>query len=173
MENEQRPNEPDLARQAAEAAEAQPERVDPDLEPLGHDDVAAAVAAITVTRKDLLDLLAAAGPGALDRRERDGEGWTVRRTLVHLAGGERFFLERLGLAERLPEQPTDVDPLPLIEDTRRQTVNELSGLDEPWLTRTVERDGELWTLRKTLRRLQEHEAEHLARLRSVLDEGVA
>lgn len=169
MENEQRPADPDLARRAAEAAGAQPERVDADLEPLGHDDVAAAVAAITATRKNLLDLLEAAGPGALDRRERGGDGWTVRRALVHLAGGERFFLERLGLAERLPDQPPDVDPLLLIEETRRQTLNDLSALDEPWLTRTVERDGELWTLRKTLRRLQEHDAEHLARLRTILD----
>lgn len=171
MENEQRPAAPDLARQVAEAAETQPERVAPDLEPLGHDDVAAAVAAITVTREQLLDLLAAAGPGVLDRQERGGEGWTVRRALVHLAGGERFFLERLGLAECLPEQPPDADPLALIEDVRRQTLNDLSGLDEPWLTRTVERDGELWTLRKTLRRLQAHDAEHLARLRTILDKG--
>lgn len=167
MENEQ-PAGPDLARRAAEAAEMQPERVDPDLEPLGHDDVAAAIAAITASRKDLLALLEQAGPDVLDRRERGGEGWTVRRALVHIAGGERYFLNRLGLAERLPEQPPDVDPLPLLDDTRRQLLNELSALDESWLTRTVPVDGEIWTLRKVLRRLQEHEAEHLARIRTIL-----
>ena len=167
MENEQ-PAGPDLARVAAEAAERQPERVDPDFEPLGHDDVAAAIAAFTADRKDLLALLDQAGPDALDRPERGAEGWTVRRNLVHLAGGERFFLNRLGLAERLPDQPADADPLPLLDDTRRQTLNELSALDESWLSRTVVADGEIWTLRKVLRRLQEHEAEHLARVRSAL-----
>ena len=170
MENEQ-PAGPDLAREAAEAAGVQPERVDPDFEPLGHDDVAAAIAAFTADRKDLLALLDQAGPGALDRAEPGGEGWTVRRNLVHLAGGERFFLNRIGLAERLPDQPPDVDPLPLLDDTRRLTLNVLGALDESWLTHTVDADGETWTLRKTLRRLQEHEAEHLARVRSALAEG--
>jgi uncharacterized damage-inducible protein DinB len=173
MDNEQ-PAGPDLARQAAETAELQPERVDPDLEPLGHDDVAAAVAAITASRKKLLALLDDAGPAALDRRPGSGEGRTIGRTLAHIAGTEIFVLNRLGLSEpseRLPEQLPSVDPLPLLDDTRRRVLNEIGGLDESWLTRTVVAGDETWTLRKALRRLQEHEAEHLADIRTILSEG--
>ena len=168
MEDERIGTERDLARQLAEAADAQPERVDPDLEPLGHDDLAAGVAVITASRKDLLAALESAGPGALERREQGGDGWTLRRVLVHIAGGELYFLDRLGLADRLPEQPPDVDPMPLLDETRRQVLNVLNGLDDTWLSKAVTVDGETWTLRKVLRRLREHEAEHLARVRSIL-----
>ena len=171
MENENTRDGQDLARQAAEAAGTQPERVDPDFEPLGHDDVAAAVAAITATRDDLLRTVAEAGPGALDAREQGGEGWTVRRALIHIAGGELFFLNRLGLTERLPEQPPDVDPLPVLEETRRRVLNELNAVDEEWMTKVVVADGKEWTLRKVLRRLKEHEAEHLAQVRAILGAG--
>ena len=168
VENEVDTGAVDRARLAAEAANAQPERADPDLEPLGHDDVAAAVAAITATRTDLLRRIEQAGPGGLERRERGGDGWTVGKILLHLAGGERFFLNQLGLAERLPEEAEREDPLQVLDDTRRQVLNVLNTLDEEWLTKVVETDGETWTLRKVLRRLQEHEAEHLQRVGSVL-----
>ena len=168
MEDARIDTEPDLVRHAAEAAETQPERVDPDLEPLGHDDVAAEVAAITASRKNLLAALEAAGSGALERREQGGDGWPVRRILVHIAGGELYFLNRLGLADRLPEQQPDVDPLPLLDETRRQVLNVLTGVDDAWLAKAVAVDGETWTLRKVLRRLREHEAEHLARVRTIL-----
>ncbi|MDP9358866.1 MAG: DinB family protein [Chloroflexota bacterium] len=168
MENEGDTGAVDWARLAGEAVNAQPERADPDLEPLGHDDVAAGVAAITVTRTDLLRLVEEAGPGALQRRESGGDGWTVGRVLLHIAGGELFFLNRLGLADRLPEEAKRDDPLQVLDETRRQVLNELNTLDEEWLSKVVEADGEAWTLRKVLRRLQEHEAEHLKRVRSVL-----
>ncbi|MDP9367381.1 MAG: DinB family protein [Chloroflexota bacterium] len=168
MENEGDTGAVDWARLAAESANAQPERADPDLEPLGHDDVAAAVAAITATRADLLRLVEAAGPGALERHERGGEGWTVGRVLLHIAGGELYFLHRLGLADRLPEEAKQEDPFRVLDETRRQVLNELNTLDEEWLAKVVEADGEAWTLRKVLRRLQEHEAEHLERVRSAL-----
>ncbi len=168
MENEVETGEVDRARLAAEAANAQPERADPDLEPLGHDDVAAAVAAITATRTDLLRLVEQAGSDALERREPGGDGWTVGSVLLHIAGGELYFLNRLGLADRLPEEAKRDDPLQVLDDTRRQVLNELNTVDEEWLTKVVETDGEAWTLRKVLRRLQEHETEHLDRVRLAL-----
>lgn len=166
MENENRDH--DLGREIAEDAGAQPERVDPDLEPLGHDDIAAGVAAITASRADLLRLLDAAGADALDAREEGGDGWTVRRILIHVAGGELFFLDRLDLAERLPKQPADADPRPLLDETRQRVLTELGAVDEPMMTKVVVKDGEHWTLRKVLRRLREHEAEHLARIEVAL-----
>ena len=166
MENENRDR--DLARAMAEQAEVQPERVDPDLEPLDHDDLAAGVAAITASRTDLLRLLDEAGPEALDAREAGGDGWTVRRILIHVAGGELFFLNRLDLAERLPAQPPDANPLPILEDARQRVLTELGAVDEAMLTKVVVKDGEPWTLRKVLRRLREHEAEHLARIEAAI-----
>lgn len=166
MDNEHR--ERDLARDLAEDAEAQPERVDPDLEPLGHDDLAAGVAAITASRAHLLRLLDDAGADALDAREAGGDGWTVRRILIHIAGGELYFLDRLDLAERLPEQSAAADPRPLLDETRQRVLTELGAVDEAMLTNVVVNDGEHWTLRKVLRRLREHEAEHLARIESAL-----
>jgi uncharacterized damage-inducible protein DinB len=166
MENENRDR--DLAREIAEDAESQPERVDPDLEPLDHDDLAAGIAAITASRADLLRLLDAAGADALDAREKGGDGWTVRRILIHVAGGELFFLDRLDLAERLPEQPADADPRPLLDQARQRVLTELGAVDEAMLTKVVVKDGEHWTLRKVLRRLREHEAEHLTRIEAAL-----
>ncbi len=167
MENENTASGQDLARQAAEAANAQPERVDPDFEPLGHDDVAAAVAAMTANRKDLLAAIEAGGPEGLDRRAAE-DAWSVRQVLLHIADTELYYLTRLGLAERLPEQPADADPLPVLDDTRRRVLNELNAVDDEWMNRTVVVDGETWTLRKVLRRLQEHEAEHLAQVQAIL-----
>ena len=168
MENEGDTGAVDWARLAAESVNAQPERADPDLEPLGYDDVAAGIAGMTATRADLLHLVAEAGPGALERREAGVDGWTVRRVLLHIAGGELYFLNRLGLADRLAEEAKRDDPLQVLDETRRQVLNVLNTLDEEWLTKVVEADGEAWTLRKVLRRLQEHEAEHLERVRSAL-----
>lgn len=168
MENEGETGRVDWARLAAESVNVQPERADPDLEPLGHDDVAAGIAGMTATRADLLRLVAEAGTGALERREAGGDGWTVGRVLLHIAGGELYFLSRLGLADRLTEEAKRDDPLQMLDETRRQVLNVLNTLDEEWLTKVVEADGEAWTLRKVLRRLQEHEAEHLERVKSAL-----
>jgi predicted RNase H-like HicB family nuclease/uncharacterized damage-inducible protein DinB len=118
-------------------------------------------------RADLLRAVHAIPRGAFDD-PIPGEGRTVREILMHVAETEAWLISRLGRRVKV-EEP---DPVRRIIDTRAATLEHLMRYDREDrdlifipTERTSEDPEEMWTLRKFLRRLIEHELDHLEDLR--------
>ena len=122
---------------------------------------------LACARSDLLRAVAAIPRGAFDDRV-PGERRTVRETLTHLADMEEWFISRLGRTVQVREP----DPVRRLVDVRARTVEHLTRYAPedrdlvfvPTL-RPSDDPEELWTLRKLMRRLLEHELEHLEDVR--------
>jgi uncharacterized damage-inducible protein DinB/predicted RNase H-like HicB family nuclease len=122
---------------------------------------------LACARSDLLRAVTAIPRGAYDDR-LPGERRTVRETLTHLADMEEWFVSRLGRSVQVHEP----DPVRRLVDVRARTVEHLARYapeDRDLVfvptTRPSDDPDEPWTLRKLLRRLLEHELEHLEDLR--------
>lgn len=120
---------------------------------------------LAASRDDLLSALADLDDGVLDRQPSTGR--TIREILDHLADAEAWYASRLDPREA---ERTVVDgragapPLERLAAIRddletffRQHIDELT-------TATTNPKGEIWTLRKVLRRQVAHERWHTAEI---------
>ncbi|MFQ5407039.1 MAG: DinB family protein [Anaerolineales bacterium] len=92
-----------------------------------------------------------------------GERWPIYGVLEHVANAENWYLERLGHAgatDSLPEEA--FARLKTVRAQFFEIISQLAGDD-----RVVERDGELWSARKLLRRALWHERDHTAHIRKM------
>jgi uncharacterized damage-inducible protein DinB len=118
---------------------------------------------LACARADLLRAAHAIPRGAFDEAT-PGQARTVRDILAHIADTEEWLISRLG--RRV--QVTEPDPLRRIVDVRARTLEHLTRYDRvdrdlifiP-TERLSEDPEEMWSLRKFLRRLIEHELQHL------------
>jgi uncharacterized damage-inducible protein DinB len=117
---------------------------------------------LACARADLLRVVNAIPRGAFDDRV-PGERRTLRETLSHLADMEEWFISRLGRTIHVREP----DPVRRLVDVRARTIEHLTRYDRADrdlvfvpTARPSDDPEELWTLRKLLRRLIEHELEH-------------
>ena len=133
--------------------------------PLTDEDLERSLRIAGHSRAELLELVADLDDAALDWKPH-AEEMTIREILRHV-----------GNAEDLPPEWDDDDQLPLfafLEIERRTVFEQLRSLPESaraevfhpsvW-TRHPE---EPWTARKALRRMLEHEREHLGHIRAIL-----
>jgi hypothetical protein len=121
-------------------------------------------------RADLLHAVHAVPRGAYDD-EIPGHPRTLRQTLTHLADTEEWLVSRLGRVVTVHEP----DPVRRLVDVRSRTLEQLIRHDREDrdlvyvpTTRPSDDPEEMWTLRKLLRRLLEHELEHLADVQASL-----
>ena len=118
--------------------------------PLGESEVASALEMLSFTLADLLALGRASKPPAL---------------LAQAAADERGYLDRLGLA--LPEADLPAEPVVALEKIHACACAALTA--RPLDQRVVTKDGELWSLRKLIRRilwLERDRAQQISRLAS-------
>lgn len=122
---------------------------------------------LACARSDLLRAAHAIPRGAFDDLI-PGEDRTVREILVHVADTEEWLISRLGRRIRV----TEADPLRRAVDVRARALEHLMRYDREDrdlifipTERTSEDPEEMWTLRKSLRKLIEHELDHLEDLR--------
>jgi hypothetical protein len=123
---------------------------------------------LACARTDLLRAARAIPRGAFDE-PTPGMRRTVRATLQHLAETEAWLMSRLG--RRI--DVTEPDPLRRLVDVRSCTLEHLLRYDRedrdlifiPTERRSDDPE-EMWSLRKCLRRLIEHELEHLEELQT-------
>jgi len=125
---------------------------------------------LACARADLLRAVHAAPRGAFDDLA-PGQRRTLRQVLGHLADIEEWFVSRLGRTVAVRES----DPVRRIVDVRARTLDHLVRYDRAdrdlvFIPRARPSDDpeEMWTLRKLLRRLIEHELEHLADVRAAV-----
>lgn len=125
-----------------------------DRRPLSRDEIGRGLALLGATRRDLIATVAKAGD------ERSGE---VEPLLLHLARAEWWYFDRLGLAAELPvPREGTLVQVEMVRDFARQRLPGLAGDD-----RVVSKRGELWSARKVLRRMLQHERDHTEQIASL------
>lgn len=96
-------------------------------------------------------------------RQVAGERWPLRGVVQHVGIAEWWYLDRLHLA--IPRASVPEEPLARLEVTRdqlRAVIPRLAGL-----ARTEEREGELWSPGKVVRRALWHERDHTHHIRKI------
>jgi hypothetical protein len=115
-------------------------------------------------RQDMLRLVQGLDDAKLDQTYPD-ERWSIRGILSHLAGGEWWYQQSLGL-ENMPEAQLPQDAFEALKVTRARTLEVLPGL--AGLEKVCGREGELWSPRKILRRTIWHELDHIEHIRKLI-----
>jgi predicted RNase H-like HicB family nuclease/uncharacterized damage-inducible protein DinB len=157
----------------------------PDREPLSLDETERYFRLMAHARADLLALVHApstgSGPSLPDDLldwQAGPQSWSIRRVLRHVGNAEEWYVSRLVPAETLPAEWEDDDRLSIFEFLameRRTAVNRLRQLTAEeragvfYPTNWTEHPDEAWTARKVMRRFLEHEREHTAQARDILD----
>ncbi len=135
-----------------------------DWKPLDVVEVRRAALLLLWEREDLLRLVQDLGDAKLDQTY-PGERWTIRGILAHLAGGELFYQQSLGL-EGMSEAQLPQDAFEKLKVTRARTLEVLPDL--AGLEKVCGREGELWSPRKILRRTTWHELDHIEHIRKLI-----
>jgi uncharacterized damage-inducible protein DinB/predicted RNase H-like HicB family nuclease len=149
---------------------------DPDRAPLSRAELERHLQIAAYTRADLLALVGSLPAAVLDWKEA-AKAMSIREILRHVGNAEEWYVSRLVDPATLPPEWADDDRLPLrrflamerrtvAARLRRLTDDELARVHVP--TARAHHPGEEWTARKALRRLLEHEQEHLGQIRAVL-----
>ena len=134
-----------------------------DWRPLDAVEVARGLEALRWSRTDLLKIVSDLGAEKLDE-QRDGERWSIRGILAHIATAEWWYLDRFGLIAPRNELPKDpYERLNLVRLTLERSLPDLAGVEK-----VIGRDGEFWSPRKMLRRALWHEIDHIGHIAHLL-----
>jgi len=132
-----------------------------DRERVSDEDIERALGWAEHCRRDLLNLFEDVPREALDWRP-DDTSWSIRHILEHIASAEAFYVTRL-------EPHADREPSPLLGVLRDAASRRLRDLSSEERAAIRSPRGEPWSARNVLRRLLEHEQEHLDQLRELLE----
>lgn len=142
-----------------EFEEVQALTLPPDYAPMTAEEIAQARRWLETCRGVLLAELADLPPDAWDWKPGENE-WPLRAITGHMSTAELWYTDRLTEPHRAP-----LDRLAI---TRRVALDRLDAVAPQNMGQVMTFDGEEWTLRKVLRRMLEHEQEHLAQIRELL-----
>jgi uncharacterized damage-inducible protein DinB/predicted RNase H-like HicB family nuclease len=149
----------------------------PDQQPVSVDALDRYLRLMEYSRADLLALVRDLSDEVLDWQHAPGE-MTIRRILRHVGNAEEWYVSRIVPLDTLPPEWDQDHALPLLEFLemeRRTVVKRLRKLGEVERSATSYPDAwtdhpdEPWTARKVLRRFLEHEREHTAQVRRILN----
>ncbi len=115
---------------------------------------------MAISRQELMDLVKQIPPDALDWQP-DAETPSVRDIICHVAEADLWYTDRL---TQWPEAP-----LFRLAATRGVALERLRSLNEKDRASVKIHEGEEWTPRKVMRRMLEHEREHIAQLYGLLE----
>jgi predicted RNase H-like HicB family nuclease/uncharacterized damage-inducible protein DinB len=127
-------------------------------------------------RGDLLALVQPLHRAVLDRRAGP-ESMTVREVLRHVGNAQEWYVSRLVDPATLPaewDRDAAIPVKPFLRMVRRTAARRLRALTRDDLAAVVtpghftRHPDEPWTARKALRRMIEHELEHIAHVRGLL-----
>ena len=115
---------------------------------------------MAVSRQELMDLAKSLPDDAFDWRP-DDDALSIGDILCHIAEADLWFTDRL---KQWPEAP-----IYRLAATRGVALERLRALSEGERARVTVHQGEEWTPRKVVRRMLEHEREHIAQLRELIE----
>ncbi len=119
---------------------------------------------LTWINDDLLAVLPDLPAEILDRTY-EGERWSIRGILGHIAGANWWYLERLGLAA-MERRDIPRDPFERMQTVQARLLTALGEMEG--MQRVVGRDGELWSPRKVIRRAIWHGRDHIEHIQKLL-----
>jgi predicted RNase H-like HicB family nuclease/uncharacterized damage-inducible protein DinB len=114
---------------------------------------------MAISRQELMDLVKELPEEAFGWKQND-DSPTVREILCHLAEADLWYTDRL---KRWPEAP-----LFRLAAARGVALERLRDLTEEKRASVTAFEGEEWTPRKVMRRMLEHEREHIHQIRELL-----
>ena len=142
-----------------------------EVPPIGKEDIERTIRLMDYSRKDLLALVQNATRDTLEW-EPPGKPLTILNCLTHIAHVELWYITRLNI--ELPgDYPTAV--FELLDSTRAAVIeclqnfprSKMRGIFQPRKYKSPVCD--LWTARKVLRRLVDHERLHTRYIKTILD----
>lgn len=131
-----------------------------DSQPLTQLEAEQGIKLLSWSRADLLDIALSFSDKELDQKF-EGERWSIRGIVEHIAGAETWYLDRMGLADGLKVH-LESDVFARILRVRSRMVEVL-----PLLVGNAEiREAHLekWSARKVLRRAAWHEMDHIGHI---------
>jgi predicted RNase H-like HicB family nuclease/uncharacterized damage-inducible protein DinB len=149
----------------------------PDREPISSEVMEQYFRLMAYNRADLLALTRHLPDELLNWQPFPGS-FTLRDLLRHVGNAEEWYVSRVVPPDSLPPEWEDDESLPIfefLEMERRTAVARLRQLtvkerrDVFYPTVWAYHPEEPWTARKALRRFLEHEREHIAQVREILD----
>ena len=138
--------------------------------PVRKDDIERTLRLLEYSRKDLLALVSTIAVECLDWKP-PGKPRTIRNCLEHIAYVEPWYITRLNieLPEDFPEDTFELLNYPrdiVIDSLQNFPERKMRGVFQPKKDKSPVCD--LWTLRKVLRRLVDHERLHTKYIEKVL-----
>jgi predicted RNase H-like HicB family nuclease/uncharacterized damage-inducible protein DinB len=115
---------------------------------------------MAVSRQELMDLVKNLPEDAFQWKP-DDDTPTIRDILCHMAEADLWYTDRL---KQWPEAP-----LFRLAATRGVALERLRALGDKDRARATIHEGEEWTPRKVVRRMLEHEREHITQLRKLIE----
>lgn len=121
-------------------------------------------------QRDFLELIASV-PGDLDTQPEVGR--PLRAILAHVADAQYAYLQPplskpAGLAALTRAVEEGSDPLGAFAECARLSLDRLAAITEDERTAVVQHGAKQWTTRRALRRMLEHQWEHLVEVRERL-----
>jgi hypothetical protein len=127
-----------------------------DWKPLLEPEIERGMELLRWSRMDLLHLIDLLSAEQLDRRY-DGERWSIRGILKHVANAEWWYLDRLNLVpegrEQMPQEA--LERLAWAREKLNVALPQLCAQEM-----VLGKEGEFWSPRKLLRRALWHEIDH-------------
>ncbi len=149
----------------------------PDRQPMTPDEVDYHLRLLSYSRADLLALVRDLTDPVLDWQP-DAQSFSIRRLLRHIGNAEEWYVSRIAPPETLPpewEHDEDMPSMDFLEMERRTAGARLRQLTEAERSEVfyprlwTRQPEEPWTARKVMRRFLEHEREHTAQIRQMLE----
>jgi predicted RNase H-like HicB family nuclease len=116
---------------------------------------------MAISRQELVDLLRCMPQEMMDWKPAE-DNLSVADIICHVAEAD------LGYTDRLKQWPEA--PLYRLAATRGIALERLRALAETERGRVTHHQGEDWTPRKVMRRMLEHEREHIAQVRQMIEQ---
>ncbi len=116
---------------------------------------------MAISRQELMDLVKSIPEEAFEWESGDDTP-SIRDILCHVAESDLWYTDRL---KQWPEAP-----LFRLAATRGVALERLRALSDEELGRVTVHEGQEWTPRKAVRRMLEHEREHIAQLRQLFED---
>jgi len=116
---------------------------------------------MAISRQELMDLVKSLPEQAFEWESGDDTP-SIRDILCHMAESDLWYTDRL---KQWPEAP-----LFRLAATRGVALERLRALSDEELGRVTVHEGQEWTPRKVVRRMLEHEREHIAQLQQLIED---
>jgi len=140
----------------------------PDRDPLETKDIHVYVQRLEWTRAEIVKLVSGLTHAQLEA-DPGSKGRSIRAMLEHMLESEHYYVSTLGRIEGLPSpgsivQKREGDLLHWMSRARQIEIERIWSLTPDERAKSVEHWKQTWTARKVIRRMIEHEWEHLIEL---------